>query len=309
MLPTAYDVRVVALSIVIAVMASGAALDLTGRLTARTGPGRWVWLGGGAVTMGLGIWSMHYTGMMALTLPVPVSFDLLAVGESLGVAIIASGIALLVASGTRFTLLRATLGSVLMATGIVTMHYIGMGAMRMPAAITWHRGLIVLSAVIALVASALALSLGFRLGHLTSDGWTWRKTGSALVMGAAISGMHYTAMAAAAFTPGTMIPDLNGTMRDSVLGAAAIGLGTMLVLVIAIGLSILDRRVMAQAFHLRAALSEVRTLRGLLPICATCKRINAEDGTWQQVEIYVRQRTEAEFTHSVCPSCEAKMLG
>ena len=307
-LTVTYDPRLVALSIVIAILASGAALDLSGRVTAREGAARLAWLSGGALTMGLGIWSMHFTAMMALSLPVAVSFDIVTVGESLAAAVVASAVALMVASGTGFTPARAATGSVLMAGGIVAMHYIGMAAMRMPAVIEWDRGLIVMSVIIALAASTAALAMAFRLGHVGSDIWTRRKAGAAVVMGAAISGMHYTGMAAASFRPAEMGLDPTGTMRESALGAVAIGLATLLVLVIAIGLSILDRRMMAQAVSLRAALSEVKTLRGLLPICATCKRIYAEDGSWQQVETYVRQRTEAEFTHSVCPSCEAEIL-
>src|SRR5580765_4929918 len=110
-LTVTYDPRLVALSIVIAILASGAALDLSGRVTAREGAARLAWLSGGALTMGLGIWSMHFTAMMALSLPVAVSFDIVTVGESLAAAVVASAVALMVASGTGFTPARAATGS------------------------------------------------------------------------------------------------------------------------------------------------------------------------------------------------------
>ena len=76
---------------------------------------------------------------------------------------------------------------------------------------------------------------------------------------------------------------------------------SLFVLAVAIGSSIMDRQITAQALKLQAALAEVRTLQGLLPICAHCKRVRTDSGSWQQIETYVRQRTEAEFSHGICP--------
>jgi activator of Hsp90 ATPase-like protein len=61
--------------------------------------------------------------------------------------------------------------------------------------------------------------------------------------------------------------------------------------------------------ELQAALTEVRTLRGLLPICANCKRIRSDSGGWEQVESYVRAHTHAEFRHAICPDCLTKLYG
>lgn len=302
-LPSSYNLGLVALSVLIAVLAAGAALDLAGRVAMRQGAARLLWLAGGAFAMGLGIWSMHYTGMMAFRLPVPVRYHLPTVALSLVAAIVASNVALYVASRDRLNAARTTVGSLLMATGIVAMHYIGMAAMRLPAEMRWNPWLIAASVVVALGVSAVALSLAFRHGHAGSDEWTRGKVGSALVMGAAISGMHYTGMAAAGFMPSTAAVDISNTMSDTVLAAAAIGAGTLFVLVTAIGSSIADRRITAQALKLQTALAEVKTLRGMLPICANCKRIRTDEGSWEQIELYVRQHTEAEFTHGMCPDC------
>src|SRR5580692_3360103 len=128
-----YDYRLVALSVFIAVLASYTALDLAGRVTLARGRSRKLWLGGGAIAMGIGIWSMHYVGMLAIHLPVPVEYDWPTVGVSLLAAIFASAIALFVVSRDWMGARRAVAGSFFMGGGIAGMHYIGMAAMRLPA--------------------------------------------------------------------------------------------------------------------------------------------------------------------------------
>src|SRR5271154_829251 len=132
-LASSYDYRLVALSVLLAILASYAALDLVGRITAARGASRSVWLAGGAVAMGLGIWSMHYIGMLAYQLPVPVLYDWPTVLVSLLVAMLASGIALKVATRSEMGRLGSIIGGILMGVGIAAMHYIGMAAMRLPA--------------------------------------------------------------------------------------------------------------------------------------------------------------------------------
>ena len=94
MLSGYYDYRLVALSVLIAILAAYAALDLAGRVTTARGNARRMWLSGGAVAMGIGIWAMHYIGMEAFHLPVPVMYDWPTVLASLIAAILASGVAL-----------------------------------------------------------------------------------------------------------------------------------------------------------------------------------------------------------------------
>ena len=124
-----YDHRLVALSILIAICASYTALGLTSRTTAATGATRVTWLTCGAVAMGFGIWSMHYVGMLAFTLPVPVLYDLPTVILSLFAAVVASAVALFVVSRHVVTALQAAVGSVSMAGAILAMHYTGIAVM------------------------------------------------------------------------------------------------------------------------------------------------------------------------------------
>src|SRR5277367_3205629 len=128
-----YDYRLVAVSIFIALLAAYAALDLAGRVTATRGFARSLWLVGGAFALGLGIWSMHYIGMEAFLLPVPVLYDWPTVFLSMFAAVAASGLALYIVSRNKMSLLTVCIGSVFMGSGIATMHYVGMEAMRLPA--------------------------------------------------------------------------------------------------------------------------------------------------------------------------------
>jgi probable HAF family extracellular repeat protein len=123
-----YNYALVALSVLIAIFASYAALDLAGRVTAAGGWIRAVWLLGGAGAMGTGIWSMHYIGMLAFILPIPVAYHWPTVLLSLLAAILASAVGLGVASRQKMGTLQALAGSVLMGAGIASMHYIGMAA-------------------------------------------------------------------------------------------------------------------------------------------------------------------------------------
>src|SRR2546423_4798750 len=248
-----HDLGLVALSVVIAILASGAALDLANRVTAARGRARALWLAGGAFAMGSGIWSMHYVGMLAFRLPVPVLDDGPTVLASWLAAVLASAVALLFVSGETLGLARVLLGSVIMGAGIAIMHYTGMAAMRMPATLTYNPVVFTLSVVIAIVVSLVALVLAF---HLRSDAiraWDWRKLGSIMVMGAAIPAMHYTGMAAAHFAASAGAFEFGNALAISSLGTTAVVGSTFLVLALATGTSMLDRRLTAQAEALRAS--------------------------------------------------------
>src|SRR6266851_2152170 len=245
-----YNYWLVALSVLIAMFASYAALDLAGRVTATVGWTRAAWLWGGAVAMGTGIWSMHYIGMLAFILPVPVAYHWPTVLLSLLAAIVASAIALYVVSRQMMNAFRALGGSVLMGGGIASMHYIGMAAMRLPAMCQFSSFLVVLSVVFAVLISLAALWITFHFRDQKA-GTGWGKTAGAVVMGAAIPVMHYTGMAAASFTPSDMPVDLSGAVSISILGTAGIAAATLLVLVLALLTSWADRRFAARTLELQ----------------------------------------------------------
>jgi two-component system cell cycle sensor histidine kinase/response regulator CckA len=254
-----YDHRLVALSVVIAICASYAALDLAGRVTAARGRTRGVWLMGGATAMGLGIWSMHYIGMLAFSLPVPVLYDWPTVILSLLAAILASLVALYVVSREKMGGWQAAVGCIPMGVGIAAMHYSGMEAMRLTAMCHYNVRLVALSVVLAIVISFVALCLSF-LSRDEKKGGFPRKIASAVVMGAAIPVMHYTAMAAASFMPTSETPDFSHSVSITTLGTAGITMVTLLVLGLAILSSIFDRRYSAQTLELESAEQRYRSL-------------------------------------------------
>src|SRR5712664_317927 len=230
--------------------ASYAALDLAGRVTAAGGWTRAVWLLGGAGAMGTGIWSMHYIGMLAFILPIPVAYHWPTVLLSLIAAILASVVALGVVSRQKMGWFRALAGSVLMGAGIASMHYIGMAAMRLPAICQFNSFLVVLSVVFAVLISLAALWITFHFRH-EKTGIGWEKLGGAVVMGAAIPVMHYTGMAAASFTPSGMPTDLCHAVSISTIGTAGIAAATFIVLGLALLTSLVDRRFAAETLELQ----------------------------------------------------------
>jgi two-component system sensor histidine kinase/response regulator len=236
-----YDYRLVGLSVLIAVLASYAALDLAARVTAAQGRVQFAWLLGGATAMGTGIWSMHYIGMLAFSLPIPVLYDWPTVLLSLLAAVFTSAIALFVVSRRKMGLPTAAVGSVIMGAGIATMHYTGMAAMRLPAMCHYSSSLVTLSVVLAIVISLVALWLTFRLRNDVKGKWL-PKIASALLMGAAIPVMHYTGMAAAGFTFTGEAPNLSHAVSVSSLGVTGITIVTFMVLGLAVMTSVVDRR-------------------------------------------------------------------
>jgi PAS domain S-box-containing protein len=245
-----YNYALVALSVLIAMFASYAALDLAGRVAATGGWTRAAWLLGGAGAMGTGIWSMHYIGMLAFVLPVPVAYHWPTVLLSLLAAILASVVALGVVSRQKMGASRAVAGSVLMGAGIASMHYIGMAAMRLPAICQFNSSLVVISVVFAVLISFAALWITFHFRD-EKKGIGLEKLAGAVVMGAAIPVMHYTGMAAASFTPSGMGADLSHAVSISTLGTVGIAAVTFLVLGLALLTSWLDRRFAAQTLELQ----------------------------------------------------------
>jgi PAS domain S-box-containing protein len=195
---------------------------------------------------------MHYIGMLAFILPIPVAYHWPTVLLSLFAAILASFIALYVVSRQKMGAARAVAGSVLMGSGIASMHYIGMAALRLPAISQFNSLLVILSVVFAVLISLAALWITFHFRD-EKTGIGWEKVAGAVVMGAAIPVMHYTGMAAASFTPSGMAADLSHAVSISTLGTAGIAAVTFIVLALVLLTSWVDRRFAAQTFELQEA--------------------------------------------------------
>ncbi|WP_434990966.1 putative bifunctional diguanylate cyclase/phosphodiesterase [Xanthomonas melonis] len=235
-----YNLGMVLLSLVVAILASYTALQMAARTTASRGGIAAAWLIGGAIAMGIGIWSMHFVGMLAYRLPIPVGYDLALTVYSMLAAILASAFALWLISRPDLPWLRLCMGAVLMGLGIAVMHYMGMSAMRMVPAISYDPLLFGLSIAIAIGACAAALWIAFRLRH---DGRRHSlRLIAAVVMGVAIVGMHYTGMAAARFAPGSICGAASEMHLPLSWLAAVVVLVTLALLMLALVISVLSRR-------------------------------------------------------------------
>ncbi len=159
MLDSYYSQELVFFSILVAVLASYTALNMTSRVSQSQGRAAALWLAGGAFAMGLGIWSMHFIGMLAFNLPIALGYDLTLTGLSLVAAIGSSAFALWLVSRPELPWRQVAGGALLMGAGIATMHYIGMAAMKIAPGIHYQAGLFVLSILIAVLASGAALWL------------------------------------------------------------------------------------------------------------------------------------------------------
>src|SRR5450756_650843 len=198
--PGFYDYRLVALSISIAILAAYAALDIATRINTITNKTRLFWLWGGATAMGTGIWAMHYSGMSAYRLPIAVLYDWPTVALSLLAAVGASSVTLYIASRPPFGTGKALASSVFMGGGIAATHYIGMEAMRLQASISYSPALVTLSVALPILISWFALRLAFGSNQSLAS-LSPNKVGIAVILGLAISSMHYVGIAAVTFRP------------------------------------------------------------------------------------------------------------
>ena len=254
MVSASYSPALVLISLCVAILASYTALDLSGRIATARGRAVYLWIAGGALAMGFGVWSMHFIGMLALELPLALGYDLGLTLWSLLVAILSCGFALWLVSQPRLPALQLLFGALIMGAGISAMHYSGMAALRMQPGIDYDPALFGLSLVIAVGASAAALSIAFRLRRQAPYVRLMRG-GAAVIMGLAIVGMHYTGMAAANFPIGSFcgaaIEGLSGNGLDNLVLVSSLA-----VLVIALLTSIFDARLDART----AALADSLTL-------------------------------------------------
>ncbi|HZO93441.1 MAG TPA: EAL domain-containing protein [Candidatus Baltobacteraceae bacterium] len=278
-LASGYDWHLVALSILIASVAAYVALALTERVAASRGRARVWWLLGGATAMGGGVWSMHFTGMLAFHLPVPIDYDVPLVVLSFIAAVAASTVTLFVASAPVLRVKHWLAGGVVMGIGVATMHYVGMAAMRMPARAEWDVRVVALSVGVAIVVSLVGLRIFFSLQPVRGR-FAWRRVGAAIAVGFAIAGMHYTGMAAARFVaaPPPLDADVVGF---ATVGSGAIAFFAFSLLAVAFITTRIDRRLTEQRSALAESRRQLRLLVGNAPVILIALE---RDGTVKMAE-------------------------
>jgi PAS domain S-box-containing protein len=217
-----YSLALVVLSVVVATLGAYVAVEIAQRIRAVGTRRRILWTGGGALALGLGIWSMHFVGMLALQIPVLVWYDALLIFASVLAAVAGCAIAFIIFNRATVRWWLLVPASVFMGSAIAGMHYIGMASIRMSGQMIYDPLIVAASVGVAIIVSFAALALTRNLIETASESGGWlKKAGASLLLGSAIAGMHYTGMAAANFTggpPSWVPPD------DLVLGTFQLGL-------------------------------------------------------------------------------------
>lgn len=225
-LHVSYDWRLVLLSFVVANITSLTSLDIAIRVELlkskrlQSEKARLIWVGIGALVMGIGVWSMHFIGMLAFHMSRDAYYHLLTTFFSIIPAIASSFFALRLAIAKNSGWIHLTLASLIMGSGIGSMHFIGMDAMRMAVHIRYHADLFFLAVLVAVIASFIALAITARMVQQRHHDTILPKLVSGLVMAIAICGLHYTAMWAAVFIPTNAMVDISGSVSHEFFSGA-----------------------------------------------------------------------------------------
>lgn len=285
MLLVTWDSVLVAVSLIVAFIAAFTALDTAGRVAVSRGLLAKLWLVAGGTAMGIGIWAMHFIGMLAMMMPMTMRYDIPLTAFSLLLAILTSIFAFAQGlQGSHLTRRRLLRGTVILGSGVVAMHYLGMLALLIEPAIHWDLRLVALSVLIAYGASGAALWLAFHLRH--GESLLLMRACAALAMGVAIAGMHYTGMAAAQFSaPGSM--QHHGMGQEGL--AVWVTIITLTILGLTLLISMLDAQLRAArlAARLRRANSELRQLALHDTLTALPNRVMLD----QQLSTQIKQAT------------------
>jgi diguanylate cyclase len=251
-MPQHYHHWLVLLSILVAILASYTALTLALRIRVASRQVAPVWLVGGGLAMGIGIWAMHFVGMLALMLPIEIAYDLKVTLLSMLIAIVVSTFALHIASRKQVGRAALVGAGVAMGTGICAMHYVGMAAIEITPAIRYDALWVAISLAIAIAASFAALGVAFSSPRET--GWRrYHRASGAVGMGLAIAGMHYAAMVAAQFPPAAVSSE---TLVSKGWLAGSVTMITLFVLAATLFLSLIEARAIARAAKMQASLTK-----------------------------------------------------
>jgi PAS domain S-box-containing protein len=240
--PASYDPSLVALSFLVSIVTAYASLAVFRRVGDARGREWLEWLAGAALVDGVGTWSMHYTGKLALRLPVPVQFDWRLVVLSYLVSVVGSAAALAIIGHHRISWGRAVAAGICLGGfGISGLHYTAMAAMRLPGLEDRYDSpaLVTLSIFLAIAISSCALWMIFRAPRPQAD--TARRDASAVLRGLANPVMHYTAMAAVVFLPSTEARASSHAVSIASLGILGISVVPVMVLIVALLTTMIDR--------------------------------------------------------------------
>jgi PAS domain S-box-containing protein len=257
---TRLELPVVLLSVLLSIATAYATLEMAERVRAARGWSRSVWLAGGAATMGVGVWSTHYVGVLAARLPIPVWYHWPTSIVSLITAILASTAAISALSYRQMRPWRLAVGAVAAGGGIAASHYAADAAMRLAATTRVDSQFIVVSVLAATGLWAVALYLWHGMEAKTLAQRVRRTLACMPCIAAAAPTVHFLGLAATSYVRSSMTPDLAHAVDGSVLGAIAVSIVTMFVCSLAVLTAEYDRTLSHQRAALRSAERRYRQL-------------------------------------------------
>jgi diguanylate cyclase (GGDEF)-like protein/PAS domain S-box-containing protein len=222
----------VSLSVVIAIFSSYSALLVSRHVSSGAiSRNSHLWIAGGGLSFGIGIWAMHFVGMLAFNLPCSSSYDAGITVLSVIPGILSCTLALKIISRREISHAQLVISGLLLGSGIAAMHYTGMAAMRFNGMIRYDIGLFLISIVVVVTLATLALWIKFRMQSLPVRWGGWVTLASAVMMGLAVFAMHYTAMASAYFIRDDGMPKIDSGMAPSVLATIVLTATSLIVVV------------------------------------------------------------------------------
>ncbi|HUQ52003.1 MAG TPA: MHYT domain-containing protein, partial [Gammaproteobacteria bacterium] len=256
-MPQHYHHGLVGLSVVVAILASYTALTLATRLRVTSGWPARAWLIGGGFAMGIGIWAMHFVGMLALALPLPIAYDVTITLLSMLIAIVVSTFALRIAGRPMLPPRRLAVAGVAMGTGICSMHYVGMAAIELESPIHYDAYWVAVSFAIAIAASFAALGVVFKAPVQDGRWALLRLPLGGVAMGFAIAGMHYAGMTAAHFpvaAAGASMEPMTNVTTGWLAGTVI--MTTVFILLATLLIAFIDARAAARRVRMQVSLAK-----------------------------------------------------
>ena len=237
-----YNLPLVLLSLIVAIFASFMAFNVAGQAAVTEEKSRKnILLGTGSLALGGGIWSMHFLGMTAFDLCLPVDYNVSITALSALPGIAAAWVALNLLIRSKITVHEIVIGGILVGAGIGTMHYSGMAAMEMAPLLRYDLPIFLLSIVVAVALAMLSLWIKFGITAATKSKDLLGKhvVLASVVMGLAIAGMHYTGMAAARFVLPPGLETSHQTSEVAAVLAISIAIFTVTLIAIVLGITLL----------------------------------------------------------------------
>ncbi|PIG94214.1 EAL domain-containing protein [Gloeocapsopsis sp. IPPAS B-1203] len=289
-LSATYDLRLVVLSLVVAIISSYTALDMAGQVPVTQGTARKLWLSGSAIALGISIWVMHFIAMLAYELPIPITYDIPTTLLSLLVAIAFCGIGLSTASQRPLRWLPLLTGGIFVGLGIITMHFTAMWGMRLGAMPVYSPQFLIFAGAFTIFMSTSALWLAF---HASAEkivrSESLGKVVSALFAGVAIDALHYLGMMAVDYYPSIKLLAQGSTGIDRFVLAIATGTASLSILLLASVGSYFGQRLSAKIANAEALKESEERYQKLFDFAPDAYFAIAADGTLKSVNNYAAE--------------------